>query len=65
MLTVIATGNGHATKSLSTKLRMPPSTVSQHLAALKNAGLVQTARVGPTVVYRTTIAGRRILTAWD
>ncbi|MGL5930045.1 MAG: helix-turn-helix domain-containing protein, partial [Dermatophilaceae bacterium] len=65
VLTTIASSGPHHPRSLSRQLRMPPSTVSSHLAALKNAGLVQTARVGPTVVYRTTIAGRRILTAWD
>ncbi|MGL5823624.1 MAG: winged helix-turn-helix domain-containing protein [Nocardioides sp.] len=65
VLTAIATSSVQTTRSLSTQLRMPPSTVSSHLAALKNAGLVNTARAGPTAVYRTTIAGRRILTAWD
>ncbi|MGL4177353.1 MAG: ArsR/SmtB family transcription factor [Dermatophilaceae bacterium] len=65
VLTTIATSGPHHPRSLSRHLRMPPSTVSSHLAALKNAGLIKTARVGPTVVYRTTIAGRRILTAWD
>ncbi|MGL5823625.1 MAG: ArsR/SmtB family transcription factor [Nocardioides sp.] len=65
VLVTIASGNGHATRSLSTKLRMPPSTVSDHVTALRNAGLIQNVRVGPHVVHRTTIAGRRILTAWD
>ncbi|MGL5825916.1 MAG: helix-turn-helix domain-containing protein [Nocardioides sp.] len=65
VLTMIATGGGRTTKSLSTQLRLPPSTVSRHLETLKDAGLIRTGRVGPNVVYRTTIAGRRILTAWD
>ncbi|MGL5853085.1 MAG: ArsR/SmtB family transcription factor [Phycicoccus sp.] len=65
VLTAIAVSDGHATKSLSIRLRMPPSTVSNHVTSLRNAGLIHNVRVGPQVVYRTTIAGRRILTAWD
>ncbi|MGL5853084.1 MAG: ArsR/SmtB family transcription factor [Phycicoccus sp.] len=65
VLATIAASGLPSTRSLSTQLRMPPSTVSDHVTALRNAGLIQSVRVGPTIVYRTTIAGRRILTAWD
>ncbi|MGL5825675.1 MAG: ArsR/SmtB family transcription factor [Nocardioides sp.] len=65
VLTAVSRSEGHSATTLSAQLRRPPSTVSHDLGALRGAGLVQTARVGPHTVYRTTIAGRRILTAWD
>ncbi|MGL4178570.1 MAG: ArsR/SmtB family transcription factor [Dermatophilaceae bacterium] len=64
-LTAVSRTEGCAVATLSAQLRRPPSTVSHDLGVLRGAGLVQTARVGPNVVYRTTIAGRRILTAWE
>ncbi|MGL5931260.1 MAG: ArsR/SmtB family transcription factor [Dermatophilaceae bacterium] len=65
VLTAVSRSEGHSATTLSAQLRRPPSTVSHDLGVLRSAGLVQTARVGPNVLYRTTIAGRRILTAWD
>ncbi|MGL5823626.1 MAG: ArsR/SmtB family transcription factor [Nocardioides sp.] len=65
VLAAVSRTEGCAATTLGAQLRRPPSTVSHDLSVLRGAGLVQTARVGPNVVYRTTIAGRRILTAWD
>lgn len=65
VLSAIATGAGHTTTTLSVQLQLSPSNVSYHLAALRKADLVDTERTGPSVVYRATAAGHRILTAWD
>ncbi|MGL5853086.1 MAG: ArsR/SmtB family transcription factor [Phycicoccus sp.] len=65
VLTAVSRSEGHTARTLSIQLQRPPSTVSHDLGVLRGAGLVQSARVGPHAVYRTTVAGRRILTAWD
>ncbi|MGL5860101.1 MAG: ArsR family transcriptional regulator [Phycicoccus sp.] len=65
VLSAVATGTDTTTTTLSTDLRLPPSTVSRRLAELKNSGLVTATRTRSNVAYHTTIAGRRILTAWD
>ncbi|MGL4743553.1 MAG: hypothetical protein ACRCXL_04085, partial [Dermatophilaceae bacterium] len=65
LLTAIATSDGYTARTLSTDLRMPPTTVMNHLTALRKAELIHANRVGAHLTYRTTIAGRRILTAWN
>jgi DNA-binding transcriptional ArsR family regulator len=65
VLSAIAAGAGHTTKTLSVQLQLSPSNVSYHLTALRKADLVDTERTGANVVYRATAAGHRILTAWS
>ncbi|MGL5864883.1 MAG: winged helix-turn-helix domain-containing protein [Dermatophilaceae bacterium] len=65
ILTAVSRTEGLSARTLSTQLRRPPTTITRDLAALHRAGLIQTRRAGPHTLYSTTIAGRRILTAWD
>lgn len=51
----------HATGALAARLEVAPSTVSRHILALRNAGLVATARRGPYQIHRRTWLGDALL----
>jgi len=53
--------SGMAAGDLAGAMGMPPSTLSFHLNALANAGLVQSARQGRQVFYSVRFAGLRAL----
>jgi len=49
------------TSDLARALDITPSAVSQHLAVLRNSGLVARERTGRSVLYLTTELGTRLL----
>lgn len=53
LLLVLQKGE-HTVTLLMNTLNQPQSTVSRHLAVLRNADLVQTRREGPKIHYRLT-----------
>ncbi|MCF8531638.1 MAG: metalloregulator ArsR/SmtB family transcription factor [Reyranella sp.] len=53
--------SGMAAGDLANKLRQAPSTLSFHLSALEQAGLLQSTRQGRHVIYAVRIAGLRAL----
>ncbi len=53
--------SGMAAGDLAAKLRQAPSTLSFHLSALEQAGLLQSTRQGRHVIYAVRIAGLRAL----
>jgi DNA-binding transcriptional ArsR family regulator len=53
------------TTRLAGVIGLAPSTVSQHLAVLSSAGLVQGHRVGPRVIYELDKSGVMLLTELD
>jgi DNA-binding transcriptional ArsR family regulator len=53
-----------AVKELTAKMKVSQPAVSQHLAALKQAGLVDERRDGRHVYYRASPAGLRPLVNW-
>lgn len=53
--------SGMAAGELASHLGQPPSTLSFHLAALEQAGLVQSTRQGRHVIYAVRFAGLRAL----
>lgn len=53
--------SGMAAGQLASALGVPPSTLSFHLAALEQAGLVQHTRQGRSLIYAVRIAGLRSL----
>lgn len=53
--------NGMPAGELSAELGQPPSTLSFHLSALEQAGLVQSTRQGRHVIYAVRFAGLRTL----
>ena len=54
-----------STNGLAQRRRLSPSTVSHHLTALADAGLVESARTGRVVYYRLTERGARVLELFD
>lgn len=53
--------SGMAAGELASKLGQPPSTLSFHLAALEQSGLVQSTRQGRHIIYAVRFAGLRAL----
>jgi len=53
--------DGVAAGELATKLKVPPSTMSSHLAILVRAGLVTSAREGRTIYFSADQEGIRDL----
>jgi len=53
-----------AVKDLTARFRISQPAVSQHLAALKHAGLVADRRQGRCAYYRVDINGLKPLTDW-
>jgi arsenate reductase len=53
--------DGMSAGELAAELRQPPSTLSFHLSALEQAGLVQSTRQGRHVIYVVRFAGLRAL----
>jgi ArsR family transcriptional regulator, arsenate/arsenite/antimonite-responsive transcriptional repressor / arsenate reductase (thioredoxin) len=53
--------SGMAAGELASQLGQPPSTLSFHLSALEQAGLVQSTRQGRHVIYAVRFAGLRAL----
>ena len=53
--------SGMAAGDLAAKLRQAPSTLSFHLSALEQAGLLQSTRQGRHVIYAVRVAGLRSL----
>jgi DNA-binding transcriptional ArsR family regulator len=53
-----------AVKDLTARFHISQPAVSQHLAALRNAGLVRERRHGRLVYYRVTANGLRPLVNW-
>jgi DNA-binding MarR family transcriptional regulator len=51
------------TDALARQLRVTPSAVSQHLAALHRGGLIERQRSGRSVLYATTDLGLALLAA--
>jgi DNA-binding transcriptional ArsR family regulator len=58
------TGGEAAVKELTARFRISQPAVSQHLAALKEAGLVSGRRDGRRVYYRVEPQGMRPLIDW-
>jgi DNA-binding transcriptional ArsR family regulator len=58
------TGGEAAVKELTARFRITQPAVSQHLAALKEAGLVSGRRDGRRVYYRVEPQGMRPLIDW-
>ncbi|MFJ8627108.1 DUF5937 family protein [Kitasatospora sp. NPDC093550] len=58
-----ALGEPLTTPDLATRLAVTPSAVSQHLGALRAAGLVATHRTGRTAVHLRTATGTALTTA--
>lgn len=52
-----------STRDLASRLDMTPSGVSQHLAVLRDAGLVRSQRVGRVVLYARTGTGESVVSA--
>lgn len=63
LLRLLATAgaSGMPAGELAGRLSVPPSTLSFHLAALEQAGLVQSTRQGRQVIYAVRILGLRAL----
>lgn len=59
-----AGASGMPAGELSTALGVPPSTMSYHLAALEQAGLVQSTRRSRHVIYAVRVFGLRTLLAF-
>ncbi len=53
--------SGMAAGELASRLGQPPSTLSFHLAALGQSGLVQSTRQGRSIIYAVRFAGLRAL----
>jgi DNA-binding transcriptional ArsR family regulator len=53
---------GATTTELARHLRLPPSTVSRHTTVLRNAGIIATHRLGPSVLHTITPLGMALLT---
>jgi ArsR family transcriptional regulator, arsenate/arsenite/antimonite-responsive transcriptional repressor / arsenate reductase (thioredoxin) len=53
--------SGMAAGELASRLGQPPSTLSFHLAALEQSGLVQSTRQGRHIIYAVRFAGLRAL----
>ena len=51
-----------STTELAQRLALPPASVSQHLAVLRDAGLVDANRVGRVVLYARTRRGDSLTT---
>ena len=58
-LLAAAGATGMPAGRLAAKLRVPPPTLSYHLAALENAGLVQSTRQGRQMIYAVRMFGLR------
>jgi DNA-binding transcriptional ArsR family regulator len=56
-------GHGATTTELARRLRLAPSTVSRHTAVLRNAGIIATQRLGPSVLHTMTPLGTALLDA--
>ncbi|MBV9803864.1 MAG: winged helix-turn-helix transcriptional regulator [Solirubrobacterales bacterium] len=54
-----------STTDLACRLEVVPSSISQHLTVLHEAGLIERHRVGRVVLYRRTAAGNVLLGAGD
>jgi len=54
LFSLLASGNELCVCHLTDALQLPQSTVSRHLAILRNAGLVDTRRDGKWIHYRLT-----------
>ena len=50
-----------STTGLAEQLGLAPSTVSRHLSALHDTGLVERVRRGPVVLYRLSARGAALL----
>ena len=60
---VKAGGDGMIAGAIAANCKVPPSTMSHHLATLERAGLVQSERESRLIHYRADFAGmRRLLT---
>jgi DNA-binding transcriptional ArsR family regulator len=57
--------NPTATKDLAARTGLTPGGVSQHLTALKAAGLVSSHRVGRYVLYARTAVAESLLQTWE
>jgi DNA-binding transcriptional ArsR family regulator len=57
---LVAAETGASTQEVARRLTISPSLASHHLAFLRRAGLVDTARVGRRVYYRLTDRGQRL-----
>ncbi|MBX3084778.1 MAG: winged helix-turn-helix transcriptional regulator [Anaerolineae bacterium] len=62
LLYLLAQGPLRVTE-LTTELALPQSTVSRHLRVLRERGLVETDRQGPSVYY--SLADKRVIEAID
>lgn len=58
-----AIGSGTTTTELARRLRIAPSTVSRHTTVLRNAGIIATQRLGPSVLHTVTPVGTALLNA--
>lgn len=63
-LLVKAGPEGMIAGAIAEHLRVPPSTMSHHLATLERAGLVQSERESRLIHYRADFAGMRRLLAF-
>lgn len=61
---VRAGANGLSAGAISEKLDLPPSSLSFHIANLRNAGLVSDERVGRSIIYRADFAAMAGLVAY-
>jgi DNA-binding transcriptional ArsR family regulator len=58
-----AIGSGATTTELARRVRIAPSTVSRHTTVLRNAGIIETQRLGPSVLHTVTPVGVALLNA--
>lgn len=63
-LLITAGPDGVAAGALSSALRMPPSTLSHHLAALEHAGLITSRRDGRRQLYAIAVGEVRALVSY-
>ena len=56
-----AIDSGATTTELAHRLHIAPSTVSRHTTVLRNAGIIATQRLGPSVVHTITPIGAALL----
>lgn len=60
-LLVRAGGDGMAAGAIAQTLDIPNNTLSTHLAALQNAGLIRSRREGRSIIYSVDFDGTRAL----
>ncbi|WP_147455976.1 ArsR/SmtB family transcription factor [Nocardioides mangrovicus] len=56
-----AVSSGSSTGAVASRLELPASSVSEHLAVLRDAGLVTSGRQGRSIEHRTTALGELLL----